>query len=99
MFGNGLEYTVLDESRAFFEALEIGEELLAGVETLVVDGGAPVYDECSPVWDGEDALFGIHSLDDLALLPSLTRVSGTEMITVPGKRGILAARGVTVVGG
>ncbi|MFE7750066.1 DUF6892 domain-containing protein [Streptomyces sp. NPDC057428] len=36
-------------------------------KAFVVDGGHQVCHECSPVRDGEDALFGIHSLDDLAL--------------------------------
>jgi hypothetical protein len=66
VFDNDLAFTVLDESRTFFGELEISQELLASVDTLVVDGGHQVYYECSPVWDGEDDLFDVHSLDDLA---------------------------------
>lgn len=97
VFDNDLAHTVLDESRAFFKSLEMSDELLAGVESPVVDGGHQVYYECSPVRDGEDDLFGMRSLDDLALLPNLKHPTGTEMIMVPGKEEILAARGITVV--
>lgn len=96
VFDNDLAFTVLDESRIFFGELEISQELLASVDTLVVDGGHQVYYECSPVWDGEDDLFDVHSLDDLALLPNLKRVIGADSNTlaVPGKLERLAAQGV-----
>ncbi|MFG3528576.1 DUF6892 domain-containing protein [Streptomyces sp. NPDC047917] len=95
-FDNDLAYTVLDEARAHFEALEISEELLATVDTLVLDGGLQVYYECSPVWDGEDELFDVESLDDLDLLPNLRRVTGAGDcgMGVPFKEEILAARGI-----
>ncbi|MFF9567788.1 DUF6892 domain-containing protein [Streptomyces sp. NPDC014685] len=95
-YDNDLAYTVLDEARAHFEALEISEELLATVDTLLIDGGLQVYYECSPVWDGEDDLFDVHSLDDLDLLPNLRRVIGAEDcgLGVPFKKEILAARGI-----
>lgn len=47
-YDNDLAFTVLDEARAHFEALEISPELLATVETLDLDGGLRVYQECSP---------------------------------------------------
>ncbi|MFF2013285.1 DUF6892 domain-containing protein [Streptomyces sp. NPDC058195] len=95
-FENDLAYTVLDESRAYFEALEISEELLATVDTLLVDGGHQVYYECSPVWDGEDELFDVSSLDDLDLLPNLRRISGAQDcgMGVPFTEEVLAARGI-----
>ncbi|MEU0632304.1 hypothetical protein [Streptomyces sp. NPDC005989] len=95
-FDNDLAYTVLDESRAYFEALEISEELLATVDTLLIDGGHQVYYECSPVWDGEDDLFDVGSLDDLDLLPNLRRISGAQDcgLGAPFKEEILAARGI-----
>ncbi|MER5746476.1 DUF6892 domain-containing protein [Streptomyces sp. NPDC002225] len=96
VYEQGLEFTVLDESRAYFEALEISEELLATVETLLVDGGNRVYYHCSPVWDGEDELFDVASLDDLDLLPNLRRVSGAQDcgIGVAFDEKLLAARGI-----
>ncbi|MCX4865637.1 hypothetical protein OG298_19855 [Streptomyces sp. NBC_01005] len=95
-FDNDLAYTVLDESRAYFEALEISEELLATVDTLLIDGGHQVYYECSPVWDGEDDLFDVGSLDDLDLLPNLRLISGAQNcgLGVPFKAEILTARGI-----
>ncbi|MFF0110099.1 DUF6892 domain-containing protein [Streptomyces hirsutus] len=89
-----LAYKVVPEARAYFESLEIGDELLAGVEELCMDGGNRVYQECAPVWDGEDDLFDIASLDDLALLPNLRRVLGTEFLG-PGLVDVLESRGVT----
>ncbi|MFD6279703.1 DUF6892 domain-containing protein [Streptomyces sp. NPDC060209] len=97
VYDNGWEHTVLDESRAFFEALEISDELLATVDELVLDGGNQVFYECSPVWDGEDDLFDVRSLDDLPLLPNLKRVLGVDMVAVPDKEERFAARGVAVV--
>ncbi|MCM2387294.1 DUF6892 domain-containing protein [Streptomyces albipurpureus] len=93
-----LEYTVLDEARTYFEALEISEELLATVDELMVDGGNDIYHECAPVWDGEDDLFDVRSLDDLGLLPNLKRVVGAEegLLAVPDKLSVLAARGIAV---
>ncbi|MFJ1758915.1 DUF6892 domain-containing protein [Amycolatopsis sp. NPDC088138] len=76
-----------------FEALEIGAELLASVEQLSMDGGLQVYQECSPIWDGEDDLYDVTSLDDLALLPNLRRVVGSEFLG-PQLREVLRARGI-----
>ncbi|MEU0991233.1 DUF6892 domain-containing protein [Streptomyces sp. NPDC005953] len=91
-----LAYTVLPEARTFFEALEISDELLASVEVLIADGGNEVYNECAPMWDGEDDLFDVRSLDDLALLPNLKCIAGAEegILAVPNKLEILAARGI-----
>jgi hypothetical protein len=49
-----------------------------------------------PVWDGEDDLYDIHSLDDLALLPNLKLIEdpGTNMLAVPNRLEILATRGI-----
>ncbi|MFG2987105.1 DUF6892 domain-containing protein [Streptomyces sp. NPDC048258] len=96
VFDNDLAFTVLDESRTFFEELAISEELLAGVDELLVDGGNQIYYECSPVWDGEDDLFDVQSLDDLALLPNLKRLIGADScaIVAPDKLERLAAQGV-----
>ncbi|GAA3085759.1 hypothetical protein GCM10017562_64700 [Streptomyces roseofulvus] len=93
---NDLDDEVLDESRAFFEDLVIGDEHLAEVETLCFDAGLEVYRHCAPAWDGEDDLFDIRSLDDLALLPNLRRVTAVDagVLVAPGKWETFAARGV-----
>ncbi|MCC3650876.1 hypothetical protein LIX60_05170 [Streptomyces sp. S07_1.15] len=95
---NALEHTVLDEARAYFEALEIPAGLLTTVEELTFDGGLQVFMECAPIWDGEDDLFDLHSLDDLDLLPNLKLFSGAEMLELmlPDGLEILAARGIAV---
>ncbi|MFF8096305.1 DUF6892 domain-containing protein [Streptomyces sp. NPDC016675] len=93
---NDIDDEVLDESRTFFEELEIGDELLAEVETLCFDAGQEIYRHCAPAWGGEDDLFDIRSLDDLALLPNLKRVTAVDdgTLVARGKWEIFAARGV-----
>ncbi|GGT31860.1 hypothetical protein GCM10010271_39860 [Streptomyces kurssanovii] len=95
---NELEYTVLDEARAYFEDLDIPAELLATVDELTFDGGHQVFMECAPVWDGEDDLFDVRRLDDLDLLPNLKLFTGRLELEhmVPGALEILAARGIAV---
>ncbi|MEW1893514.1 hypothetical protein [Streptomyces sp. NBC_00523] len=95
-YDNDLAFTVLDEARAHFEALEISPELLATVETLDVDGGLQVYQECAPVWDGEDGLFDVGSLDDLDLLPNLRLIEGVDNcgIGMSFDTDVLASRGI-----
>jgi hypothetical protein len=92
-----LEYTVLDEARAYFEELDIPAELLATVEELLFDGGNQVFMECAPVWDGEDDLFDVRSLEDLDLLPNLKTFIGGDALEymLPGAKQTLAARGIT----
>ncbi|MFE3513797.1 DUF6892 domain-containing protein [Streptomyces sp. NPDC059166] len=94
VYDNDLAFSVLEESRAYFEQLEISDELLASVDELLLDGGHQVYYECSPVWDGEDDLFDVRSLDDLALLPNLRLIDNADMLTLPDAEGQLAARGI-----
>ncbi|MGW0782113.1 DUF6892 domain-containing protein [Streptomyces sp. NPDC002913] len=49
---------------------------------------------CSPVWDGEDDLYGVRSLGDLPLLPNLKWIRGAddfwpaELVDVLRERGI-----------
>ncbi|SED02793.1 hypothetical protein SAMN05216483_2934 [Streptomyces sp. 2131.1] len=95
-YDNDLAFTVLDEARAHFEALEISPELLATVETLALDGGLRVYQECSPVWDGEDDLYDVGSLDDLDLLPNLRLISGVDDCGMGAAfdLDVLASRGI-----
>jgi hypothetical protein len=90
---HGLAYQVVPEARSHFASLEISDDLLAGVEELCMDGGNQVYQECAPVWDGEDDLFDVSSLDDLVLLPNLRRVLGSEFLG-PELRSVLGARGI-----
>lgn len=93
---NDIDDEALDESRTFFEELVIGDELLAGVDTLCFDAGQEIYRQCAPAWGGEDDLFDIRTLDDLALLPNLKRVTAVDdgTLVAPGKWETFAARGI-----
>ncbi|MDA5284107.1 hypothetical protein [Streptomyces sp. Isolate_45] len=93
---NSLHAEVLPQSRAYFEALKIPAELLDGVEQLCFDAGADVFRHCAPAWDGEDDLFDVRSLDDLALLPNLREVTFVEdgVLAVPNAADVFAARGI-----
>lgn len=62
----------------------ITPEMLAEVTSLSPDGGDEIYDALVPVWDGEDDRFDIGSLEDVALLPNLEKVSLYAMV----KKGI-----------
>jgi hypothetical protein len=66
------------------------------MDELTLDGGHQVYAECAPVWDGEDDLFDVRSLEDLDLLPNLKIVSCVSMLEhmLPGSKETLAARGI-----
>ncbi|MFJ9552263.1 DUF6892 domain-containing protein [Nocardiopsis sp. NPDC101807] len=94
----GKEFQVLDETRAYFEALEISAEQLATVDSILFDGGLRVFMECAPVWDGEDDLFDVRSLDDLDLVPNLRRFQGAEdhFHARPEMLEALTARGIEV---
>jgi hypothetical protein len=96
VYEHGLESTILDESRTYFEALAISDDLLAGVTALYVDGGSQVYFECCPAWCGEGDQFDVRSLDDLALLPNLTRIAGAGNCAILAPRLVeaLGARGI-----
>lgn len=40
---------MVPEARGYFDFLEMGEQLLAGVEELCMDGGNQVYQEGLPI--------------------------------------------------
>ncbi|RSN37411.1 hypothetical protein DMC61_01835 [Amycolatopsis sp. WAC 04169] len=90
--------TVLDEARQYFTDLELTPDQLATVDELVTDGGLDIYHQCSPFWDGEDDLFDLTSLDDLALLPNLRVIHDIAgaIMAVPGAEDTLKARGIAV---
>lgn len=52
--------------------------------------------ECAPVWDGDDDLFDIRSLDDLDLLANLKLFTGGYALEymIPDAPKALAARGI-----
>ena len=68
-------YAVIPEVLAYFEALSIPAPLLAHVCELGFDGGNAVYSQVFPYWDGECNTFDVMSVEDIALVPNLKRIS------------------------
>lgn len=68
-------YAVIPEVLAYFKGLLIPPSLLADVEELAFDGSSEVYHQVFPYWDGECDTFDVHSIEDVALVPNLKRMS------------------------
>lgn len=68
-------YGVIPEALHYFDTLVIPPELLARVEELNFDGGAEIYSQIFPYWDGECDTFDVQSIKDIGLLPNLKRMS------------------------
>ncbi|WP_447006725.1 DUF6892 domain-containing protein [Saccharothrix isguenensis] len=97
LYKQNLLYTVLEEARQYFTDLEITPDQLAAVDELITHG-LEIHHQCSPFWDGEDDLFDVTSLDDLALLPNLRVIHGgyEAMMAAPGAQDTLKACGIAV---
>jgi Family of unknown function (DUF6892) len=85
---------VIPEARAYFAQLALTPEQLSMIEELTFDGGAEIYGQIVPFWDGEDGRFDIESLDDVALLPNLKRVYMISLVAADADLGPLRARGI-----
>ena len=59
------------EALAYFEALEVPEELAEKITEIEMDGGNEIYLEIAPNWDGEDGLFDVDEFADLRHFPHL----------------------------
>lgn len=68
-------YKVIPEARAYFESLEITDDMVADIEELLTDGEDEIYLQVFPYWDGEDDTFDIKSAEDASLLPNLRKVT------------------------
>nr|ADH04650.1 unknown [Chondromyces crocatus] len=79
------DYKAIQEVMAFYEKLEIPPDLLATITSLVPDGGDLAYMHAVSVWDGEDDLFDITSLDGIEHLINLEVFAPIAMI---GEGGI-----------
>ena len=62
---------MIPEAKQYFQDLALTKTQLGKVTRLAIDGGAQVYLQIIPLWDGEDDAFDITSVDDAALLPKL----------------------------
>lgn len=66
-------YEMIPEVKAYFEQLEITEDMVEGITVLRSDGGDEIYLEIIPFWDGEDDVYDVKSADDVQLLPNLKK--------------------------
>jgi hypothetical protein len=88
-------YEVIPEVKAYFEAMELRPEQLAGITSLCQDGGDEIWLELCPFWDGEDDTFNIKSAEDAALLPKLKKITlfydeDDAILKAFGERGVEA---------
>jgi hypothetical protein len=69
-------YEIIPEVKKYFKNIEIPKDLALKVETLVLDGGAEIYGQLCPFWDGEDDLFTIKKIDEdeLKQFPNLKKI-------------------------
>lgn len=70
-----IDYTVIPEVKAYFEALEIPLPLLWDIKELRASGGDEIYHQCIPQWDGEDDVFDIQSAADVIHFPNLKKIT------------------------
>jgi len=68
------EFTVSAPARKVLDAIALTPALLAEITTLSLDVGQ-VQHVLTSEWDGEDDLFEVKRVDDVALLPNLATVS------------------------
>ena len=88
----------IPEARQYFQDLAITKTQLGKVTRLTIDGGAQVYRQIIPHWDGEDDAFDITSVDDAALLPKLKVFDFGDRTALRKKLGpALKGRGIKVL--
>jgi len=68
-------YEIIPEVLAYFEQLEIPEELLVHVTEIYQDGGNKIYMSICPFWNGDDDWFNITSSEDVAIFPNLKKMT------------------------
>ncbi|QPK93651.1 hypothetical protein HCQ94_03390 [Actinomyces sp. zg-332] len=71
-YDSGTDY--ISDYWEFFENLELTEEDLLKVQTLVFDGGLEIYHKICPDWDGEDDMFLVTSISGYEKLSILKEV-------------------------
>lgn len=89
-------YELIPEVRDYFDALLIPPQLLAQVEDLYFDGGAQIYSQLFPYWDGECDIFDPASVADIRLLPNLKRMSDMPDRFIEQHAATLRERGIEV---
>jgi hypothetical protein len=93
-------HAVIPEAKQYFQDLALTKTQLGKVTRLAIDGGAQVYLQIIPRWDGEDDTFDITSVDDAALLPKLKVFDFGDSTELRKKLGpALKGRGIKVLPG
>jgi hypothetical protein len=79
--------------------LQIDKRLAAEVEELYLDGGNEIYLQVCPLWDGEDKLFDIKSIEEaeLAQFRNLKKIDCVMMDFNKKTRELLQGRGIEIV--
>ena len=91
-------HAVIPEAKQYFQDLALTKTQLGKVTRLAIDGGAQVYLQIIPLWDGEDDAFDITSVDDAALLPKLKVFDFGDSTELRKKLGpALQGRGIKIL--
>ncbi len=91
-------HAVIPDAKQYFQDLALTKTQLGKVTRLAIDGGAQVYLQIIPLWDGEDHAFDITSVDDAALLPKLKVFDFGDSTELRKKLGpALQGRGIKVL--
>ena len=91
-------HAAIPEAKQYFQDLALTKTQLGKVTRLAIDGGAQVYLQIIPLWDGQDDTFDITSVDDAALLPKLKLFDFGDSTALRKKLGpALAGRGIKVL--
>ena len=70
-----IDYKIIPEVKAYFEALDIPLPLLWDIKELRASGGDEIYHQCIPHWDGEDDVFDVQSAADVIHFPNLKKIT------------------------
>ena len=91
-------HAVVPDAKQYFQDLALTKTQLGKVTRLAINGGAQVYQQIIPRWDGEDHAFDITSVDDAALLPKLKVFDFGDRAELRKKLGpALQGRGIKVL--
>ena len=89
-------YECIPEMMEYLQKIELTDEDLSQVTTLIFDGGNSIYCYIMPDWDGESDEFDIYSVEDYVLLPNLREVHYASMCD-PSLMDVFRREGISVV--
>ncbi len=68
-------YAPIPEALEYFKNLEVDQAFAEKITSLEQDGGNDIYMEIAPLWNGEDDIFNIKSVEDTASFPNLKEMT------------------------